>query len=196
MHANAKAPHELTRFKEQENTMESFVQIKPGKRYLTRAYLAVMLWFVGKAIQAAARADKEVADEFSTMPDGYTFSLGAYPNGPYMVVGKNDKGRVRYLGSNIDRQPVHLQMTLKSTGHLFTLFTFRESTPTANARDRLFVLGDVPHACTVTRILNIVQVYLLAKPVAKLAIKRYPDWPLSRHIFTRAMVLTRTVTGI
>lgn len=176
--------------------MESFVQIKPGKRYLTRIYLSSMLWFVGKAIQAAARVDKEVAEEFSTMPNGYTFSLGAYPSGPYMVVGKNDKGRVRYLGSRIDKQPVHLQMNLKSTGHLFTLFTFRESTPVANARDRLFVVGDVPHACTVTRILNIVQVYLLLKPIARLAIKRYPKWTWFRHTFTRAMVLTRTVTGI
>ena len=176
--------------------MADFVQIKPGKRYFTRIYLSLMLWFVGKAIQAAARTDKEVAKEFDTMPDGYTFSLGAYPSGPYMVVGKDDKGKVRYLGSRIDKQSVHLQMNLKSTGHLFTLFTFQESTPTANARDRLFVLGDVPHACTVTRILNIVQVYLLAKPIARLAIKRYPRWPLSRHIFTRAMVLTRTVTGI
>lgn len=175
--------------------MTQFTLIKPGKRYFTRAYLFIMLWIVGRAIQAAARVDKEVAQEFDRMPEGYTFSLGAFPNGPYMVVGKDDVGRVRYLGGKIDKHPVNLEITLKSTTHLFFLFTFRESTPTANARDRLCVSGDVPQACAAVRILNIVQVYLLPKPIAKLAVKRYPHWSFGRHIFTRSLVLARTITG-
>ena len=46
------------------------------------------------------------------------------------------------------------------------------------------------------RILDIVQVYLLPKPFAKLAVKRYPAWSLKRHTLDRAMVLIRTLTGI
>ena len=176
--------------------MQDFTLIKPGKRYFTRIYLVIMLRVVGKAIQAAAWSDKEVAREFADMPKGYTFSLGAFPSGPYMVVGKDDNGRVCYLGSRLDKHRINLEMTLKSTGHLFSLFTFQESTPTANARDRLYVAGDVPQACAAVRILNIVQVYLLPKPVAKKAVKRYPKWPLKRHIFTRSIVLARTFTGI
>ncbi|MCG8687346.1 MAG: hypothetical protein MI892_20885 [Desulfobacterales bacterium] len=176
--------------------METFTEIKPGKRYVKRIYLSVMLWFVGRAVQAASRVDKAVAAEFAAMPDNYTFSLGAFPNGPYMVVRKDDTGRAKYLGSRLDKQPVHLEMSLKSLGHLFTLFTFQESTPTANARDRLYVSGDVPFACAAVRILDIVQVYLLPKPIARLAIKRYPKWTLKRHTLDRAAVLVRTVTGI
>lgn len=176
--------------------MNTFTEVKPGRRRLQSAYLRFMLWFVGRAVQAAARVDREVAKEFSDMPDGYTFSLGAYPGGPHMVVGKDDKGRARYLGGRIDRQPVHLQLMLKSMGHLFTLFTFRESTPVANARARLFVTGDVPQACAAVRILDIVQVYLLPKPVAKLAIKRYPRWSFKRHTIDRTRVLVRTLLGV
>lgn len=176
--------------------MQEFTVIKPGKRHFMRIYLSIMLWFMGRAIQAAARTDKEVAQEFAGMPEGYIFSLGAFPKGPYMVIGKDDKGKVRYLGSKADEHLINLQMQLKSTSHLFSLFTFQESTPTANARDRLCVSGDVPQACAAVRILNIVQVYLLPKPIAKLAVKRYPHWPLGRHIFTRSMVLARTVTGL
>ena len=176
--------------------MKTISEVKPRKRYLKRIYLGIMLWVVGRAVQAAARADKDVRDEFSSMPDGYTFCLGAFPNGPYMIVGKDDTGKVRYLGSKKENHPVHLEMGLKSTGHLFTLFTFQESTPTANARDRLFVSGDVPQACAAVRILDTVQVYLLPKPIARLAIKRYPRWPLKRHILTRTMVLVRTATGL
>lgn len=176
--------------------MEAFTEIKPGRKPFQRIYLAVMLWFVGKAIQAASRVDKEVQKEFRAMPDNYTFSLGAFPQGPYMVVGKDDKGKVRYLGGNIKKHPPDLEMTLKSMGNLFLLLSFQESTPTANSRDRMIVSGDVPQACAAVRILDIVQVYLLPKFIARLAIKRYPRWSLKRHTFDRTLVLIRTVTGI
>jgi len=176
--------------------MEAFIEIKPGRKPFQRIYLGTMLWFMGRAIQAAARVDKHVKKEFENMPANYTFSLGAFPNGPYMIVGKNDKGKVRYLGSNLSKHPADLEITLKSMGNLFVLFTFQESTPTANARDRMIVSGDVPQACAVVRILDIVQVYLLPKTIAKLAIKRYPRWSLKRHTLDRAMVLIRTVLGV
>ena len=52
--------------------MNGFTEIKPRKCVLRRLYLAVMLWFVGRAIQAAARTDRAVGEEFSAMPEGYT----------------------------------------------------------------------------------------------------------------------------
>ncbi len=176
--------------------MEALIEIKPRKNPFQRIYLGTMLWFVGRAIQAAARVDKQVKKEFKSMPIGYTFSLGAFPNGPYMVVGKDDRGKVRYLGNNLSKHPVNLEITLKSMKNLFILFTFQESTPTANSRDRMIVNGDVPQACAAVRILDIVQVYLLPKAIAKLAVKRYPRWSLKRHTVDRAMILIRTVTGI
>ena len=176
--------------------MKSFTEVRPKRRLFQGIYLNLMLWFVGRAVQAAARVDAAVAGEFAAMPQGYTFSLGAFPSGPHMVVGKDDKDRVRYLGRRLDKQPVHLQMMLKSPGALFTLFTFQESTPVANARARLFVTGDVPQACAAVRILDTVQTYLLPKPVAKLAIKRYPRWSFKRHTLDRAQVLIRTLLGV
>ena len=175
--------------------METIIQVKPKKNYFKRIYLAVMLWFTGRAVQAAARVDEDVRKEFGAMPDGYTFSLGAFPDGPYMVVGKDEAGIVHYLGWNLDRQRVDLQLTLKSVGLLFVLFTFAESTPVANSRDRLFVSGDVPQACAATRILDIVQVYLLPKFIAKMAIKRYPSWTFKRHTLDRLKVLVRALAG-
>jgi hypothetical protein len=176
--------------------MEAFIEIKPRRKPFQRIYLGIMLWFVGRAIQAAARVDNEVKKEFKSIPENYTFSLGAFPKGPYMIVRKDDKGRVRYLGGDIARHCPDLEMTLKSMGNLFSLFTFQESTPIANSRDRMIVSGDLPQACAAVRILNIVQVYLLPKFIAKLAIKRYPRWSLKRHTFTRAIVLIRTIIGI
>ncbi|MFN2357241.1 MAG: hypothetical protein ABR534_05840 [Desulfotignum sp.] len=176
--------------------MMDFLEIPPGRQPLKRWYLAVMLWFFGRAIQAAARVDKGVKSEFAAMPDQYTFCLGAFPAGPYLVVGKDAKGRVRYMGSSLTNHTIHLTLMFKSITHLFLAFTFQESTPVANARDRLFVNGDVPHACAVVRIMDMIQVFLLPKPLAKLAVKRYPAWPLKRRTLVRAQVLFRAVAGL
>ncbi|MEA2015051.1 MAG: hypothetical protein U9N38_07115, partial [Thermodesulfobacteriota bacterium] len=70
--------------------MDDFKEITSGKKSFKKAYIAVMLWFVGRAIQAAARVDKDVKEEFKKLPDGFTFCLGVLPAGPYMIVGKNE----------------------------------------------------------------------------------------------------------
>ncbi|MBI9092542.1 MAG: hypothetical protein JEZ12_25280 [Desulfobacterium sp.] len=175
--------------------MEDFVEIKPKGKPLKRIYLNLMLWFMGRAVQASAKVDPKVKQEFEALPHGYTFTLGAFPNGPWMVVGKDDAGRVKYLGRNVKDKTIDLWMTLKSVEALFLLFSFQESTPVSNARSRLFVEGDLPHACAVVRILDIVQVYLLPKFIAKLAIKRYPRWPLRQHVIGRILVNARTLIG-
>jgi len=178
-----------------EAVMKDFVEIKPRGNPIRRIYLNLMLWFVGRAVQASSRVDHEVKKEFEGLPEGFTFALGAFPNGPWMVVGKDHSGRVRYLGRKVKDQTINLWMTLKSMDALFLLFTFQESTPVSNARSRLFVEGDVPHACAVVRILDIVQVYLLPRFIAKLAIKRYPRWFLKRQIISRILVNARTIIG-
>ena len=176
--------------------MSDFTEIRPGGRPFVKAYLGFMLWFVGRAIQAAARVDADVKKEFEDLPDGFTMALAAAPNGPAMVVGKNENGKVKYMGWKTDGIDLDVKMTIKSIEAFFYIFTFREGTSVANARDRLFVEGGLPEACAAVRVLDIVQVYLLPKPVAKLAVKRYPKWSLKKHTYNRAMVYLRTIIGI
>ena len=104
--------------------MNDFREITPGGRPFTRIYLNVMLWFVGRAIQAAARQDAEVKREFEALPERFTFALAAAPDGPSMVVGKDETGRVKYLGRRPGDHPLHVKITLKSMEALFLLFTF------------------------------------------------------------------------
>ena len=176
--------------------MENFKEVTPGANPLVNIYLNVMLWFVGRAIQAASRVDNAVKEEFERFPKKFVFSLGAYPKGPHMVVEKDENGRIRYRGRSIKDRKVDLQLTAKHPNLLFLLFSFQESTPISNARDRLFVDGEVPYACSVVRILDIVQIYLLPKFIAKMAIKRYPRWSIIRHVWVRLLVNVKTVTGL
>jgi predicted lipid carrier protein YhbT len=89
-----------------------------------------------------------------------------------------------------------MRMTLKNIEAAMLLFTFREPTALAVARDRLVVDGDISAACTVVRVLDTVEVFLLPKILASLAVKRYPRWPFLRKYVGRALIYLRAVTGL
>jgi hypothetical protein len=175
--------------------MKDFREVRAGKKSLKKDYVAIMLWFVGRAIQAASAVDKDVKKEFQELPDRFTFSLGVMPDGPHMIVGKTRKGIVQYMGWDPEGKDIDLKMKIKNLEAAILLFTFQESTAVSSARNRLIVDGEVPHACAVVRILDMVEVYLLPKIIAKLAVKRYPVWSPGRKYLGRVLVYIRTVFG-
>jgi hypothetical protein len=175
--------------------MKNFREVAAGKKSLKRDYVAIMMWFMGRAIQAAATVDRAVRKEFADMPDSFTFTLSVMPKGPYMIVGKDQRGFVRYRGWDPEGKKIDLQMKIKNIEAAMLIFTFQESTALATARERLIVDGEVAHACAIVRILDIVEVYLLPKIIAKLAVKRYPGWPFRRKYLGRALIYVRTIFG-
>ena len=175
--------------------MGDFKEVTSGNKPFKKAYVAIMLWFVGRAIQAAAKVDKDVKKEFETLPEGFTFCLGVLPKGPYMIVGKNEKGRVKYMGWKPGGIRIDLDMKIKSIEAAILMFTFQESTTVATARDRMIVDGEVPHVCAVVRMLDIGEVYLLPKFIARLAVKRYPAWSFGRKYIGRVRIYFRSILG-
>jgi len=176
-------------------SMKNFREVAAGKKLLKKDYVAIMMWFMGKAIQAAAAVDRAAKKEFVDMPDNFTFALSVMPNGPHMIVGKDQRGFVRYRGWDPEGKRIDLKMKIKNIEAAMLIFTFQESTALATARDRLIVDGEVAYACAVVRILDIVEVYLLPKIIAKLAVKRYPGWSFRRKYLGRVLVYVRTIFG-
>lgn len=170
-------------------------EIKPGRKLFKRAYLILMLWFMGRAVQAASRVDPQIMNELAELPTDFSFALGVVGRGPYMVVEKCAEGSFRYRGHRIDQAEVDLIMAFKHLESGFMTFSFQENTPVAAARDRLVVDGEAAHACAVVRILDRVQVYLLPKMIASLAVKRYPRWPFTTKWLNRVRIYWRTLLG-
>ena len=76
------------------------------------------------------------------------------------------------------------------------ILSFRDSTALATARNRLITEGEVPQALAMIRVMDIVEVYLLPKIIARLAVKRYPSRTLGRKIFGRIGIYSRAMLGI
>ena len=176
-------------------SVPSYREARPRTSLLKRWYLATMLWVVGRAVQAASRVDREVRAEIGRLPEGFCFALGVAPSGPRMIVGKDRRGRAKYLGWNPAGKRIDLTLRIKHQEAALLLFTFQEGTALSACRNRQVVDGDLTAACTVVRVLNAVQVYLLPKPLAKLAVKRYPDWTGRRKIIGRIRIYWRTLLG-
>lgn len=177
--------------------INNYPEIKSGGKLIKKIYVAVMLWIVGRAIQAAYRVDKEVKEEFDRLSDDFMMHLHVLPSGPGMIVGKDKKGSVKYMGWNPAGKKITLDMKVKNIEAAILMFTFQESTCVASANNRLAVSGAVPDTLAFIRILNIVETYLLPKLITSLAVKRYPKWsqmsPLRKHV-GRIIIYVRTFT--
>ena len=179
-----------------DDRLKRFKRVTPSGKPIQRLYLTVMFWFLGRSIQAAARVDRKVRQAFDAMPDGFTFAFTVAPGGPAMVIGKANNGKVRYLGAETTQRFIDLRVIIKNMEAAMLLFTFREATVEAVARDRIVVDGDIPSACAVLRILDMVEVFVLPKGLASLAVRRYPQWSVVRKIIGRVLIYLRALVGI
>jgi hypothetical protein len=172
--------------------------IKPEKKRFKRMYVALLLFIFGRAFQAVAKVDRAAKKEYADMPSDFMLDLCVAPNGPHMIVGKNKKGKIQYYGWNPKGKMITLSMKIKSLEAAILMFTFQESSCTATARDRLIVEGDLPVASGVLRIMDLLEVLLLPKFIARLGVKRYPDrsrMSLGRKLRSRVLTYSRVVIG-
>jgi len=104
--------------------INKYPQIRPGKKLFKRVYVAIMLWTVGKAIQVAAKVDKEVKEELARLPNNFTLRMMVAPEkafplffyaktlpafvidkgllfyGIQMFLHKDKEGKIKYLGAD------------------------------------------------------------------------------------------------
>ena len=175
--------------------MGEYKQFQPKRNILKWVYLYVFMWFTGRAIKIAAKVDDEIKKEFDQIPNGFNVALEVLPHGPNMIVGKDQDGKVNYLGSNVSDKKIDLRMVVHNIDNAMQLFTFQESTGVSFMRNRLYLDGEIPYAAAFVRVFDAVEVYLLPKIIAKLAVKRYPVWSPVRKFTGRAKIYVRAIIG-
>src|SRR4030066_33530 len=104
--------------------INKYPEIKPGKKIFKRLYISIMMWSVGKAIEAAYKVDKEVREEMDKLPPDFLMRMFIMPEeafplffyakmmpdfitergrllmGMQMILGKDKNGKIINMGSN------------------------------------------------------------------------------------------------
>jgi hypothetical protein len=138
-----------------------------------KAYVALMIDVIARALVSASKVDDEVKGELSDLAPGFVIQMMVLPRGASFYVQVQADKTLKRLAS-IEGKP-DLSVKFKHVNHAFLVFSFQESTPRAFANDRIIVDGDVSVAIRFVRILNKVEVLILPRLIADFAVKRYPS---------------------
>jgi len=143
------------------------------RQRLKRIYVAMMMRIVGWGLRAMSRVDPVVRAETTGFPDGMVIAMTTLPDGPSMVLQKIPGGGLRYLGGALPAD-TGLSIRFKHLDYAFRVFGFIESTPTAFARARMVVDGDLPAGIRLVRCMYRLESVLMPRFIAARGVKRYP----------------------
>ena len=142
------------------------------KSKLQRAYVSLMMRIVGRGLAIASRVDSDTAYELQHLPAEMTVAMRVYPNGPCCLL-QHTGTDLSYLGVR-DSCDADMEIIFKHLQHAWLLYTFQEDTPTAFARNRIVLDGEVHHATVFNRCLSRLMILILPRLLAERAVKRYP----------------------
>lgn len=163
---------------------------RPGFAYRAqRLYVSVMMWLVGRLLQASSAVDPVVRHEVSQLPAGFTFAMRVRPGRPGFVMGEQD-GQLR-LRSPDAAGSLHLSFDFKHFTHAFLVLGFIEGTATSFARDRMSVDGNLGAGMKIVRCLNRMEAVVLPKFIARRAVKAYPKIGLGEKLMAAARIYLR-----
>ncbi len=159
-----------------------------------KAYVALMMDTIARALVSASQVDGELRDEVAGFPADYIIQMMVLPNGPQFAIQvQADKSLIRL--DPFDGKP-DLSVKFKHLAHAFLVFSFQESTARAFANDRLIADGELGYAIRLVRCLNKLEVLILPKLVAELAVKRYPnDMTFMEKVAKASQIYASVVTS-
>ncbi len=137
-----------------------------------KAYVALMMDTIARALISASQVDGELKDEVGGFPVDFTLQMMVLPKGSSFTLQVQADRSLKRL-DNFTGKP-DLSVKFKHLTHAFLVFSFQESTSRAFANDRMIADGEVSYAIRLVRCLNKLEALILPKLVAELAVKRYP----------------------
>lgn len=148
---------------------------------------------VGHGLVSISKFDEPFKAELAGYPVGFTLSLVVLPNGPQIILQVQHDHSLQLLKvGSVAR--IDLVLKIKHISHAFLLFTMQESTAVAFCNNRMLVDGDVSHAIRMVRLLNRMEVIILPKLIAQMAIKAYPENVPVLDKFNRARRIYTDIT--
>lgn len=147
-------------------------ELKPSSKFFKRLFARIVLWFLGRGIQAASSLDNVVKAEIKAWDDLTYVMLKVNDYGPYLSLQKRD-GKLRFLGTKKVENP-NLTITFKNIEVALLVLTGRLGIAQGFAEHRYLVKGDIALAMSFVRILYIVEFYLFPDFMTKKILKQEP----------------------
>jgi hypothetical protein len=160
-----------------------------------RFYVNIMIWLVGRLLEAASKVDKKIQEEIEALPSAFAFSMGVLPRGPEFIVQKQASGTF-YCQRKNDAIPADLVISFKHVKHAFLVLSFQESTARSFANDRMLLDGEINLAMIVVRCLDRMESLVLPKMIAQRAVKRYPSISFLDKSWLAIKIYLQLVAGL
>lgn len=159
-----------------------------------KAYVALMMDTIARALVSASQVDGELKDEVAGFPADFILQMIVLPKGSSFTLQVQADKSLKRL-ENFTGKP-DLAVKFKHLTHAFLVFSFQESTSRAFANDRMIADGEVSYAIRLVRCLNKLEALILPKMVAELAVKRYPvSLTLNEKIAKAAQIYAQVVSS-
>jgi len=143
-------------------------------------YVRVMMWLVGRLLQAASAVDPMIRREVAALPVDFTFAMRTHSGLAGVALSRNGLRLVTQRSGPDDS--FSLLFEFKHVTHAFLVLGFVEGTAQAFANDRMSLGGDAALAMKIVRCLDRLEVVVLPRFIAQRAVKRYPDIGLATKL--------------
>lgn len=147
--------------------------IKPSKNIFKRLVARIVLWFLGRGIQAASTLDPIVQKEIESWDkESVTIMLKVNDFGPALSLRKVNN-RLRMIGTKEIDNPV-LAIYFKNIEGALLVLTGQLGIAQGFAEHRYIVKGDIGLSMSFVRILYIVESYLFPAFITRKILKQEP----------------------
>ena len=135
---------------------------------------------LGRSLQSASNFEKDVIKEIAAWNEGFTFSMDVLPNGPSLVMRKENR-KLKLLGFN-KKEDADLIAEIKNLDTAFRMITTQAGAHHVYAEHKIGVTGNIADSMILIRLFYIVEAYLFPKFLNKKILKESPKMNLKRHL--------------
>lgn len=157
---------------------------------LEKNYVKLMMDVISRGLVSASRNDNVLAREVAGFKPGMTIQMIVLPHVAQFTLEVTNNSEFQLI-EPVDK--ADLTVKIKHVALAFLIFTFQEGTAAAFAGDRMVADGDIGDAVRFVRCLNRMEVIILPKMVAKLAIK---DYPSDVSLFNKLTTASKVYAGV
>ncbi len=146
---------------------------------------STVLFFLGRAMDAGYRLDKDIRKELDAFPDGHVIKFTTAGDNAALAFWKENGEIKRLNGKKAVEKEADLWFEFKNTAAAFLTLTGQIGIAEAYCQHRMLVYGDIYAAMGVVRIMDSVENYLFPQFMSKKILKRPPE----KHVSSLRMYM-------